>query len=100
MRIFKFLASMVMVLLAAVAVQAQVTTSSMSGVVKSSAGELLQGASVKITHLPTGTVVTASTASNGRFVVSNLQPGGLYMVEVAYMGLAPQSMKEVYLDFG
>ena len=100
MRIFKFLASMVLVLLAAVAVQAQVTTSSMSGVVKSSAGEILQGASVKITHLPTGTVVTASTASNGRFVVSNLQPGGPYTVEVTYLGYTTQSRKEVYLDLG
>ena len=100
MRIFKYVTLFIATLIVAFSAAAQVTTSSMSGIVKSGTGEILQGASVKITHVPTGTTVTATTAANGRFVVSNLQPGGPYTVVVTYLGYITQTRTEVYLDLG
>lgn len=100
MRIFKYVTLFIATLFVAFSAAAQVTTSSMSGIVKSGTGEILQGASVKITHVPTGTTVTATTAANGRFVVSNLQPGGPYTVVVTYLGYTTQTRTEVYLDLG
>ena len=55
---------------------AQVTTSSISGVVKSAAGEPLVGASVVAIHEPTGTEYRAMSRSGGRFDLLNNAPGG------------------------
>jgi hypothetical protein len=78
----------------------QVTTSSMAGTIRSTSGEALSGATVKITHVPTGTTVSAASSSNGRFNVSNIQPGGPYSVEVSFVGYKPQTKTEIYLDLG
>jgi hypothetical protein len=78
----------------------QVTTSSMAGTIRSTSGEALSGATVKITHVPTGTTVSAASSSSGRFNVSNIQPGGPYSVEVSFVGYKPQTKTEIYLDLG
>jgi len=91
---------MIMAMACIFAAEAQVTTSTLSGQVKSSAGEILSGASVKITHQPTGTTVSASTSANGRFIVTNLQPGGPYTVVVTYLGYQTMTRNDIYLDLG
>lgn len=100
MRATKFITSCVLALLLSAPVLAQITTSAFSGTVRSASGEVLTGASVKLTHVPTGTVVTGSSGSNGRFFFPNLQPGGPYTVEVSYLGYATQTKSDVYLDLG
>jgi hypothetical protein len=72
----------------------------MAGAIRSTSGEALSGATVKITHVPTGTTVLAASASNGRYNVSNIQPGGPYSVEVSFVGFKPQTKTEIYLDLG
>lgn len=100
MRALKYVTTMVLLILATFTVRAQVTTGSLSGLVKTSSGEILSGASVKITHVPTGTTVTASTSANGRYSVSNLQPGGPYTIAVTYLGYTTQTRNDVYIDLG
>jgi len=80
--------------------QAQVTTSAIEGVVRSSTGEVLAGASIKITHQPTGTVVTALTSNTGRFFVVNLQPGGPYSIEASFVGYSVQTRNNIFIDLG
>jgi hypothetical protein len=82
------------------AIHAQVTTSAIEGVVRSAAGEVLSGASVKVTHLPTGTVVNSTTSATGRFFIVNLQPGGPYTLEVSFVGYKAESRSQVFLDLG
>ncbi|MEO6406928.1 MAG: TonB-dependent receptor [Ferruginibacter sp.] len=79
---------------------AQVTTSSLSGIVKSATGEALSGASVKVTHIPTGTIYITSTRSGGRFDISNMNPGGPYTIETTYVGYSTDTKTEVYLNLG
>lgn len=86
--------------LAVLTTTAQVTTSSLSGTVRSAGGELLAGASIKLTHVPTGTTVSASTAKNGRFNVANIQPGGPYTIEVSFVGFKTQTRNDVFVDLG
>ena len=82
------------------AIHAQVTTSAIEGFVRSASGEALSGASVKLTHLPTGSVVNSTTSATGRFFIVNLQPGGPYTLEVSFVGYKAESRSQVFLDLG
>jgi hypothetical protein len=78
---------------------AQVTTSSMIGIVKDSKGAMA-GATVKATHTPTGTVYTVVTNESGRFLIGNMRIGGPYIVDVSFMGYKAQKFEDVYLKLG
>ncbi|MBC7890029.1 MAG: carboxypeptidase regulatory-like domain-containing protein [Ferruginibacter sp.] len=78
----------------------QVTTSSITGVVKNVSGEVLPASSVVITHTPTGTVYKTSSNKNGKFDVVNLIPGGPYAVEISYVGYTKFSESSYTLPLG
>lgn len=94
-----FLSSLVLILLTHSA-WSQVTTSAVEGIVRSKNGEALSGASVKITHQPTGSVVSAMTTNSGRYFVVNLQPGGPYTIEASFVGYKIETRANVFLDLG
>ncbi|HLO37588.1 MAG TPA: carboxypeptidase-like regulatory domain-containing protein, partial [Lacibacter sp.] len=79
---------------------AQVTTSSMSGVVKNDAGEGLAGATITALHQPTGTRYTSVTRTGGRFDILNMNPGGPYIVTVTFVGFQEGKRTDVYLSLG
>lgn len=81
-------------------IQAQVTTSSMSGVVTQSTGVATVGATIKATHLPSGTVYSGSANSAGRFSLPNMRVGGPYRIEVTYVGQTPLAYDDVFLQLG
>ncbi|WDF66993.1 carboxypeptidase regulatory-like domain-containing protein [Sphingobacterium oryzagri] len=81
-------------------IQAQVTTSSMSGVVTESSGHATAGATIKATHLPSGTSYSGSANVAGRFNLANMRVGGPYRVEVTYVGQSPVIYEDVYLQLG
>jgi hypothetical protein len=78
---------------------AQVTTSSMTGIIKDAKGPL-PGASVKAVHTLTGTAYTASTNGDGKFTISNMRSGGPYSVVVTFIGYQPQTFNDVFLQLG
>ncbi|MGE8428294.1 MAG: TonB-dependent receptor [Sphingobacterium sp.] len=82
------------------AVQAQVTTSSVTGIVKEANGSLTSGATIKATHVPSGTVYTGSANAAGRFNLANMRVGGPYKIEVTYVGQDPIIYNDVYLQLG
>jgi outer membrane receptor for ferrienterochelin and colicin len=79
---------------------AQVTTSTMSGVVKTSAKDPLVGATVTATHEPTGSVYRVQTRSGGRFDIPNMNTGGPYKIVVSFVGFTDGTRDEVYLSLG
>ncbi|MEO5891798.1 MAG: carboxypeptidase regulatory-like domain-containing protein [Ferruginibacter sp.] len=79
---------------------AQVTTSSITGLVKNSSGDLLAGSSITVTHTPTGTVYKTSSDKNGKFDVVNLIPGGPYAIEISNVGYANFSESNYTLPLG
>ena len=81
-------------------IQAQVTTSSMSGRVLDNAKEPLIGATVVATHTPTGTVYGASTRMDGTYNLSNMRIGGPYLVEVSYIGYHSEIISNLNLSLG
>lgn len=81
------------------AVQAQITTSSMTGTIKDASGPL-PGASVRAVHTATGTAYTASSNNEGKFTISNMRSGGPYTVVVTFVGFQPQTFNDVNLQLG
>ncbi|HEY0676830.1 MAG TPA: carboxypeptidase regulatory-like domain-containing protein [Chitinophagaceae bacterium] len=80
--------------------QAQVTTSSMSGTVKTSKGEALVGATVTATHVPTGTNYRVTTRSGGTFNIYNMAPGGPYTVIITFVGFEQGKKDDIFLSLG
>ena len=81
-------------------IYAQTTTSSMSGIVKAADGTPLTGATVNATHEPTGTVYRVQTLNEGRFDISNMNPGGPYSVEISYVNYNTEKKSYVNLSLG
>ena len=79
---------------------AQVTSSAMSGTVKSSTGEFLPGATVEVLHKPTGTKYYSTTDGKGNYAVQGLRPGGPYTVKVTYVGYQTTEITEINAPLG
>jgi hypothetical protein len=79
---------------------AQVTTSSISGVVTDSKGEGLIGATVKATHTPTGTIYGTTTRNGGEFTIPNMRVGGPYKVEVSFISFGTETYNDIFLKLG
>ncbi|MCJ8497207.1 carboxypeptidase regulatory-like domain-containing protein [Chryseobacterium salipaludis] len=80
--------------------QAQVTTSNLSGIVTATAGKSVSNATIKATHLPSGTVYTATANASGAFNIANMRVGGPYRVEVTSGSEQPIIYEDVYLELG
>lgn len=81
-------------------VHAQVTSSSISGIVTDNEGEVLPGAIVEITHEPSGTVYIATSTTDGRYSVANVRVGGPYRVEVTFVGYKAEPVTDIVLALG
>jgi hypothetical protein len=84
----------------AMVANAQVTTSSISGVVKNKSGNTLPGSTITAVHTPTGTVYTAQSRTGGRFDINNMNPGGPYTISVSFVGFETDKKEDVYLTLG
>ena len=80
-------------------VNAQVTTSSITGSIKDSK-ESLPGAGIKATHTPTGTVYTTTTNNDGRYNIPNARVGGPYRLEFSFVGYQTKVVEDIYLKLG
>lgn len=77
--------------------EAQVTTSSINGSVSSDTGSAVSGATVTITHTPSGTVSTTSTNASGAFSARGLRVGGPYTVAVSGGEFQAVEISDIYL---
>src|SRR4030095_8948893 len=64
-----------------------VTTGTITGVIKEQQGGVLPGATVTAVHEPTGTSYEGVTQGDGRFSLLNVRVGGPYQVVVALGGV-------------
>ena len=80
--------------------EAQVTTSSIKGLIVDGSEQSLMGANVLAIHTPTGTKYGAASNFDGRFNLLNLRVGGPYTITISYLGYKSQTFNDVYLDLG
>jgi hypothetical protein len=77
-----------------------VTTATLSGTVRSSAGQPVSGATVRAVHEPSGTQYGAITRADGRFLIPGMRVGGPYRVAVQSIGYEAVSQQNVTLNLG
>lgn len=76
-----------------------VTTASVNGIVSDSKGTV-PGATVTITHIPTGTVYSTVSRGDGRFNLPNLRVGGPYTFKVTFIGYNNFVQENITLSIG
>ncbi len=79
--------------------QAQVTTSSITGQVKAKSEQLI-GATITAVHQPSGTKYVTISKKDGYFSFPNVRSGGPYQLKVEYVGYAPQTIDNINLNLG
>ena len=82
------------------AVYAQETTSEVRGTIINQGGAAVAGATVTITHQPTGTTNTLVTGTNGGFFQTGLRVGGPYTVFVSAPGFEGEALNDIRLAPG
>ncbi len=95
----RFLLSLV-ALMVSVATFAQVTTSSLTGVVTDESGEALVGATVSAIHTPSGARYDVVTNADGRYSIMGVRAGGPYTVQFSFVGLDDVEFEGVQLPLG
>jgi hypothetical protein len=83
----------------ALAVQAQIPTATLSGIVRDTQGSVLQKARLALTSVAQGTVRVTLTNSDGSYSIPDLLPG-TYRAEVASTGFATAQYSNVLLEAG
>ena len=79
---------------------AQVTNSSMSGVVTDTHGDPIIGATVQAIHEPSGSRYGSITNMDGRYTIQGMRTGGPYNVEISYVGYQRVVYTDIYLQLG
>jgi hypothetical protein len=79
---------------------AQVTTASLSGVVRSEKNDPLRGATVKAVHTPSGVTYTSISREDGRFNIANMRVGGPYEVTITFTGYQAYKIENLTLNVG
>ena len=88
-----------LIVTSATIIQAQVTTSNMSGRVTDAEGTVI-GATVIATHTPSGTTYGTVTNRDGRYNLPGMRVGGPYTVEITYIGYGKNTTSDITLKLG
>lgn len=78
----------------------QVTTATLTGIIKDTKGDALPGASVIAVHTPSGTQYGTASRSDGRYTIPNARVGGPYKITVSFIGYLTQDKTNIYLSLG
>ncbi|HEX5577485.1 MAG TPA: carboxypeptidase-like regulatory domain-containing protein, partial [Gemmatimonadaceae bacterium] len=76
-----------------------VTSAGIRGEVRSEGQAGVDGARVRVTHIPSGYFVETNTRA-GRFIVQGLEPGGPYAVSVRRIGAVEERREGIMLRLG
>lgn len=81
-------------------VVAQITTSSLRGVVKNSSDETLVGATVALLHPESGRTYAVYTDAEGYYAIHGIRPAENYRLEVSYVGYQSSGIESLALRVG
>ena len=86
MRKLKYFVMMFAMFFIAISMNAQITTSALSGLVMDENNQGMIGATITAVHNPSGTKYNASSNIDGRYTIQGMRPGGPYTVTITYVG--------------
>jgi hypothetical protein len=86
--------------LGAASLDAQVTTSSIRGVVTGQDGKGVEDARIVALHVPSGTRYAGVTRADGRFFLPGMRIGGPYTVTASRIGFEPSTQRDITLSLG
>ncbi len=92
--------SLLALLATAAPIYAQETTSAIQGSVLGTDGSPVAGASIVVTHVPSGTRAAATTDQNGNFNARGLRVGGPFQVVISATGFRSQTITEITTSLG
>ena len=95
-----YLLNLLFFLLCSPALFSQVTTATLSGIVKDPKGTPLPAATVVIEFIDAGFRQALATKGDGRFTVPNLRVGGPYTVTVSFINFQSSVTNNVFLELG
>lgn len=78
----------------------QITTSTLSGVVKNEKGETLAGATVHAVHQPSGSEYRTNTTKSGFYTIPAVRVGGPYIIHVSYVGYKKAEITDIQALLG
>jgi hypothetical protein len=78
----------------------QITTSSVSGVVKDEKGSSISNASITLVHQPTGTEYSATSNKSGNYQIPGIKPGGPYVLKITHVGYKNEEVKDISTSLG
>ena len=82
------------------AASAQETTSIIQGAVTDENGAAVAGAKITVTHVPSGSVSTVTTNTDGQFQSSGLRVGGPFKVVVEQNGAVVATIDDIFTQLG
>jgi hypothetical protein len=80
--------------------KAQITTSVVSGKVTDQKGVTLPGVTVTVLNTSTGTRYGAQSNSDGRYTITNVNPGGPYTISASFVGFKKDERTNITLSLG
>jgi hypothetical protein len=83
--------------LMAIGINAQITTSSVSGKITDASGMELIGAAVEAVHVPTGSIYGTISNIDGVYNIINMRVGGPYRITASYLGYETKVIEDVFL---
>lgn len=99
-KIYVDLASLLSIILLTANFAFSQTTGTIQGVVRDVNNAVVSGASVTVTNTETGVGRQTTTNEDGLYVVTNLNPGLAYQVEVAASGFESKIIKDIAVRLG
>ena len=87
-------------LLTAGGLLAQVTNSSIKGLVTDTNGGPLPGATIIATHTPSGTTYGSASVADGRYTIPGMRIGGPYTVKISFVGYKEETVENIFLNLG
>src|SRR5947207_2032627 len=89
-----------LVILTNTAIFSQVTTATLSGLIKNKKNEPLPNATVNVEFAEAGIKFSVLAKGDGRFTIPNLRVGGPYKITASYINYDSSSANDVYLELG
>src|SRR5688572_19262558 len=96
----KFLLILTLLASGSISMLAQVTTSSITGMIKDDGNSGIPGANIVAVHGPSGTTYGTVSLADGKFTIPNMRVGGPYKVTISFVGFETQSYDGIVIKLG